>query len=249
MLARNDTTHSSSQGYEGAEVSSLIEANLSYASAIAAEVLRKLPSEVDRKDVQGWAKLGLVEAANSFDRTRGVQFKTFAYYRIKGAIYDGLRKMGWFPKSQYQQMRFEMSANEYFKDLSNDTPVVSSAEEQLQDLKNLTANLLSCYMLSLEVLPNEPVDQPELSIEDSIIRAQQSKNLRHSLSRLPEKNRQVLEYCYFEGLTFEQIGSKLGLSKSWVCRLHAKSLEMLREQLERDSQPRERLATFSGSIR
>lgn len=249
MLARNGVTHSSSPAYEGADVSSLIESNLSYANAIAAEVLRKLPSEVDRKDVQGWAKLGLVEAANSFDRTRGVQFKTFAYYRIKGAIYDGLRKMGWYPKGQYQQMRFEMSANEYLKDLSNDTPVVSSADAQLQDLKNLTGNLLSCYMLSLEVLPNEPVDQPELSIEDSIIRAQQSKNLRQALCRLPEKNRQVLEYCYFEDLTFEQIGSKLGLSKSWVCRLHAKSLEMLREQLERDSHPRERLATFSGSIR
>lgn len=249
MRARNGTTHSSSQGYEGAEVSSLIESNLSYANAIAAEALRKLPSEVDRKDVQGWAKLGLVEAANSFDRTRGVQFKTFAYYRIKGAIYDGLRKMGWYPKSQYHQMRFEMSANEYFKDHSNDTPIVSSTEEQLQDLKNLTANLLSCYMLSLEVLPNEPADRPEFSIEDAIIRAQQSKNLRRSLSQLPERNRHVLEACYFEGLTFEQIGQRLGLSKSWVCRLHAKSLEMLREQMEKDSKPRERLATFSGSIR
>ena len=80
--------------------------------------MRKLPPDLEKKDIQGWAELGLVEAANSFDPTRGVQFKTFAYYRIRGAIYDGLRKMGWYPKGQYRQMRFEMAANEYLKDVS-----------------------------------------------------------------------------------------------------------------------------------
>jgi len=251
MFSRNAATCSGGEGYSGADLSSLIESNLSYAQAIAAEVLRKLPPEVDRKDIQGWAKLGLVEAANSFDRTRGVQFKTFAYYRIKGAVYDGLRKMGWYPKGRYQQMRFEMHANEYFKDVSA-TPLPSgSADIQLHDLKALTGNLLSCYMLSLEVLPNEPVDHQEIGIEDAVIRTQQRSNLRRALARLPDKNRQVLEGCYFEGLTFEQIGQKLGLSKSWVCRLHSKSLEMLREQLEKESPSSvgRAAATFSVSIR
>lgn len=250
MLPRNTATCSSGEGYSGTDLSSLIEAHLSYAHAIAAEVLRKLPSEVDRKDIQGWARLGLVEAAGSFDRTRGVQFKTFAYYRIKGAIYDGLRKMGWYPKSQYQQMRFEMNANEYFKDLSANPLPSGSAETQLQDLKALTGNLMSCYMLSLEVLPNEPMDHSEVGIEDAVIRTQQRDNVRRALARLPEKNRRVLEQCYFDGLTFEEIGQRLGLSKSWVCRLHSKSLEMLREQLEKDSQgSTARAATFSVLIR
>ena len=88
-----------------AEADKLIEAHISISHAIAAEVIRKLPPDLERKDIQGSAELGLVEAANSFDRTRGVQFKTFAYYRIKGAIYDGLRKMGWYSKGVYQQMR------------------------------------------------------------------------------------------------------------------------------------------------
>jgi RNA polymerase sigma factor for flagellar operon FliA len=250
MLSRNTASCSGGEAYSRAELSSLIESNLSYAHAIAAEVLRKLPPEVDRKDIQGWAKLGLVEAASSFDRTRGVQFKTFAYYRIKGAIYDGLRKMGWYPKGQYQQLRFEIHANEYLKDLSATALPSGSADAQLQDLKSLTGNLLSCYMLSLEVLPNEPVDHHEIGVEDAVILTQQRANLRRALMRLPEKNRQVLEGCYFEGLTFEQIGKKLGLSKSWVCRLHSKSLEMIRELLEKESpNPAARAATFSVSIR
>jgi RNA polymerase sigma factor for flagellar operon FliA len=234
-----------------AETARLIEASLPYAHAIAAEVIRKLPLDLERKDIRGWAELGLVEAANSFDSTRGVQFKTFAYYRIKGAIYDGLRKMGWYPKGQYQQMRFEMAANEYMKDASGDPQHASSADTQLQNLKNTTANLVSCYMLSLDAAPQEPVDHNQVSAEELVLKSQQRNNVRQSLARLPEKNRRVLEQFYFEDLTLEEIGRKLGLSKSWVCRLHAKSLELLRKQLAHlmDSRGGRSPATFSRGVR
>src|SRR5262249_16726835 len=160
-----------------------------------------------------------------------VQFKTFAYYRIKGAIYDGLRKMGWYPKGQYQLMRFEMTANEYLRDVSADAPLPAPAEAQLSDLKELTGNLMICYMLSLQPMGEEPMDQKQVSAEDTVAIGEQTKNLKRSLLQLPEINRRVLEYCYYGGLTLEEIGRKLGLSRSWVCRLHAKSIAMLRKQL------------------
>lgn len=234
-----------------ADVAKLIELHLSYSHAIAAEVLRKLPPDLERKDIEGWAELGLVEAANSFDRTRGVQFKTFAYYRVKGAIYDGLRKMGWYPKGQYRQMRFEMAANEYLKDVSGDAPRTSSAEDQAQDMREIAANVATCYMLSLDSMAQEPEDHSKISAEERVVRDEQDRNLRTSLSQLPETNRRVLEHCYFQGLTLEETGRKLGLSKSWVCRLHAKSLEMLRKQLARVSGMRvePHPATFPGTVR
>jgi len=98
----------------------LIETYRSYSHAISAEVLRKYPS-VDRDDIIGAAELGLVEAANNFDPSRGVLFKTFAYYRIRGAIYDSLRKMGWFAKDP-ARMRFESGANEYLKNYADGRP-------------------------------------------------------------------------------------------------------------------------------
>jgi RNA polymerase sigma factor FliA len=233
-----------------AEIARLIEANIPYAHALAAEVVRKLPPDLERKDIQGWAELGLVEAANAFDATRGVQFKTFAYYRIKGAIYDGLRKMGWYPKAQYQQMRFEMAANEYMRDASGETPGAGTADAQLQDLKETTGNVMACYMLSLEAMPEEPVDSKQVSAEEIVVEAEQKRNIRWLLSKLPEINRVVLEGFYFGGLTLDQIGTKLGLSRSWVCRLHAKSLAMLRKQLlEPSPGPAISPATFPGTIR
>jgi len=255
MSAPNSAKHAnnSEHGYESARADStkLIEAHIGYSHAIAAEVIRKLPPDLERKDIQGWAELGLVEAANSFDPKRGVQFKTFAYYRIKGAIYDGLRKMGWYSKGQYHQMRFEMHANDYLADVSAEAARPSSAAAQLQDLKDTTANLVSCFMLSLEAMPQEPRDEKQVSAEEEVVRNQETRNLRTSLAQLPETNRRVLEFCYFEGLTLEETGRKLGLSKSWVCRLHAKSLEMLRQRLTRlttvgtNTSP----ATFPGPVR
>jgi RNA polymerase sigma factor FliA len=234
-----------------AEADRLIEAHVSYSHAIAAEVIRKLPPDLDKKDIQGWAELGLVEAAHSFDRSRGVQFKTFAYYRIKGAIYDGLRKMGWYSKGLYQQMRFEMHANEYLQDLSSEMPPPASAESELQDMKRVAGSVISCYMLSLEAMPQEPEDHSKLSAEEQALRNQENKNLRESLAQLPETNRRVLDYCYFQGLTLEETGRKMGLSKSWVCRLHAKSLELLRQQLTRLTSMRAHPspATFPGLVR
>jgi RNA polymerase sigma factor for flagellar operon FliA len=217
----------------GTNSARLVESHLRYAYAIASEVSRKLPPNLERHDIQGWAELGLVEAASSFDPKRGIQFKTFAYYRIKGAIYDGLRKMGWYPKGQYRKMRFEISANEYLKDAtSSESPTPLSAQAQWQDLKDVTANLLTSYMLSLDSIPHDPVDVKQVSAEETVSRSEQCDHLKRSLSRLPEKNRTVLELFYFEEMSLEAIGSKLGLSKSWVCRLHAKSLEMLRKLLD-----------------
>jgi RNA polymerase sigma factor for flagellar operon FliA len=254
MFPRNAASrpvHGEPAASVSAEVTRLIEANIPYAHALAAEVVRKLPPDLERKDIQGWAELGLVEAANAFDASRGVQFKTFAYYRIRGAIYDGLRKMGWYPKSQYQQMRFEMAANEYMKDASGEPPVTGSADAQLQDLKDTTGNLMTCYMLSLETLPEEPADQKQLSAEEMVVQAEQKRNIRWLLAKLPEINRTVLEGFYFGGLTLDQIGAKLGLSRSWVCRLHAKSLAMLRKQLADTStgSASHPPATFPGAIR
>src|SRR3981081_292827 len=94
----------------------LIESHLSYANAIAAEILKTLPSHVEKADLQAAAELGLTEAANSYDHRPGVQFKTFAYYRIRGAVYDAIRKATWFSRGQHQELAAQAAANEYMAD-------------------------------------------------------------------------------------------------------------------------------------
>jgi RNA polymerase sigma factor for flagellar operon FliA len=214
------------------DVDQLIHSYRSYAHAIAAEILYKLPSHIDKGDIVGSAELGLVQAAQSFDASRGVLFKTFAYYRIRGAIYDGLRKMAWFSKAQYEQYRFERAANEYLSDYSMTAVPQGTPEEEGEELKNIAGSLVSCYMLSLDQFPQQIGTPENMRGEDESQKMEQQEVLRQCLSQLPERNRQVMEFYYLQDLSMEQIGEKLGLSKSWVCRIHSKSLEMLRTALQ-----------------
>jgi RNA polymerase sigma factor for flagellar operon FliA len=208
----------------------LVESYRSYAHAIAAEVLRKLPPSVDRDDVRAAAELGLVEAARAFDPSRNVLFKTFAYYRIRGQIYDDLRKAGCL--SRQPAARFEAAANEYMKDYTGGPAAPASTADALAELQQLTFSIVSSYVLSLDSLMREvPDSQP--SPEQACAERETSRRVRAALAQMPSRNREVLEAYYFGDATLDDIGKKLGLSKSWVCRLHAKSLDMLRELLER----------------
>jgi len=222
----------------------LIETYRSYSHAISAEILKKLPSSVDRDDVIGAAELGLVEAAQNFDPSRGVLFKTFAYYRIRGAIYDALRKMGWFKGDA--KLRSEAGANEYLKDYTEAGAGEPAAPaEAAQELQQLTSAVLTSYMLSLDASNSEIADSKSTSAEDAVIERQAHGHLKEALAQLPENNRRLIEAYYFEDATLEEIGARLGLSKSWVCRLHAKSLDMLRARMSPTAEkPAGRVATL-----
>src|ERR671920_1408110 len=90
----------------------LIEQHRSYARALAHKVMRTLPPAVELSDLVAYGELGLVEAAERFDPRRGVAFATFAHYRIKGAIHDGLREMGVYSRPQSARVRWLANAND-----------------------------------------------------------------------------------------------------------------------------------------
>jgi RNA polymerase sigma factor FliA len=200
-------------------MTNLIESHISYAHAVAAELLVRFPAHVDRQDVRAAAEYGLVQAANAYDPSKGVAFTTFAYYRIRGAVFDLLRET-------IKSARFEAAANEYMIDYSAGGGVPSDAE-----VKTVATGIVASYFLSMEDL--SPASSSAEAPIDTLLRQEQKKGIRNALKTLPEKNRRVLEAYYFEDLTLDEIGKRLGLSKSWVSRMHAKGLEMLRPAVER----------------
>ncbi|MBV8478136.1 MAG: sigma-70 family RNA polymerase sigma factor [Acidobacteriaceae bacterium] len=204
-------------------MTNLIESHISYAHAVAAELLGRFPAHVDRSDVVAAAEYGLVQAANAYDPSKGVAFTTFAYYRIRGAVFDLLRET-------VKASRFEEAANEYMVDHSAGA---SAGAPSYAEMKNLASGIVASYFLSLGEPSSEPPLQSAEAPLDLLLRQEQQKGIRQALQALPEKNRMVLEAYYFEDLTLEEIGKRLGLSKSWVSRMHAKGLEMLRPAVER----------------
>lgn len=212
-----------------AQIHRLVETHRSYAHAIAAGVLKTLPGHVERSEIESAAELGLTEAAGSFDHRPGVQFKTFAYYRIRGAIYDAIRKATWFSRGQYRQVQAEAGVNEYFADAAAGPGATLPCE--LDELDRHVGAAVSCYMLSLDTSKVRAAADQSESAERRLLKSEQETALAAALERLPERNRTVLTAYYFEGRTLEDIGAEHGLSKSWTCRLHAKGIEMLRDSM------------------
>src|SRR6187200_2233471 len=68
-------------------------------------VVRELSLSVDLGDLRGWGHAGLLEAKQRFDASRGVRFSTFAYYRVRGAMLDGVRRQGWIKRSAYAKLK------------------------------------------------------------------------------------------------------------------------------------------------
>jgi RNA polymerase sigma factor for flagellar operon FliA len=208
----------------GRGIEGLAESHLDYAHAIAAEMLKTLPSTVDRADVESAAGFGLMQAAATYDPSRGVSFATFAYNRVRGAIYDDLRKI--------RANRFGESANTYMIDYSSAPPLTPDPDAEYREVKRITSHIVTSYLLSRDLSPREPVSPSMESPLELLLRKERHYHLREALTRLPEKNRKVIESYYFAGLSFSQIGRDLGLSESSAWRIHAKSLEMIRAVLE-----------------
>lgn len=213
----------------------MVEQYLPYASSIASKVMQTLSSSVDYDDVMCYARLGLLEAARKFDTTMNVDFKTFSYYRIKGAIYDGLRKTGWIPRSLYARIKFEQATNEYLQYMAEKTgPTARVAEDELSEIYDTVNSLASIYVISVDATEEgmELEDKKSKDIEQSAEFQQIKQYMKESIESLPDKERKLVKMYYFQNKTLEEAGEQLGLSKSWTSRLHARALEILFKKIK-----------------
>lgn len=208
----------------------IIDQYMPYASSIASRVAKSLSLSSEYEDIICSARLGLLEAAKRYDESQNVDFRTFAYYRIKGAIFDGLRKSGWLPRSVYSRLKFEEASNEYLQFVSENAKNSKEASDASiePDLSSTVNTLASIYIISLDA--NEDLDVEDTSQEDLEKRAefhQIRAHMRDAIVSLPPKEKQLIMMYYFQNRTLEEAGEKLELSKSWVSRLHARALELL----------------------
>jgi len=219
----------------------IIEQYMPYAASIANRVCQSLSSSVDHEDVLCNARLGLLEAAKRFDGRADVDFRTFAYYRIKGAIYDGLRRSSWLPRTLYAKIKFEEAANEYLQNKSLQCKQMEEKKTKKggQNDKVVTEtvnSLASIYIISLDAGENNDVEDTDgLDVEHRIEFMQIRRHMRDAIGTLPEKEKQLIMMYYFQNRTLEEVGEHLKLSKSWTSRLHARALEILFKRMRNRS--------------
>ncbi|MFO0622908.1 MAG: sigma-70 family RNA polymerase sigma factor [Polyangia bacterium] len=215
----------------------LVDDHIPFVRSIARKLREQVPM-VEFDDLVGFGMQGLLEAAQRYDDRHGVAFTTFAYYRVRGAMFDGLRSMGWLPRSEYARVRFEEKANSYIQSQAERPAEPGSqnqVEERVKDLASALGGIAAVFVTMLDQrdeqqLPDERPPPPEL-----IERQQMARRVRRVMQRLPDKERFLIEQYYYHDQTLEQVGASMGLSKSWTSRLHARALALLREELDAES--------------
>ena len=198
--------------------------------SIAWKIHQKLPRSIDLDDLIGYGQLGLAEAARDFDQTRGIQFTTYAYYRVRGAVLDGLSSMSWFSRADYNRGRYEQAANDVLKNSSAESAVTEEVDWFTQTTRSLSA----AYVLTHLSGENSEDIVDHSSPADASEAADLKRVVGKLLETLPEQESGLLRSIYFEGLSIKAAGEKIGISKAWASRLHARILDHLSLQLSED---------------
>lgn len=200
----------------------LIEQYGSFVRSIARQVKKSVSPRIELDDLIAYGMTGLLEAAERFDPKQGANFTTFSYYRVKGAIYDGLRGMGWVNRNEYQKIRLGEQANAYLENAST----VKSGE--LEDLASQVSSLVTIFVTSLEGLERQDFEDTKIQAQDErLLELELKQTLQKALVRLPKADLELIKLYYFQNLSLEEVGQKIGLSKSWTCRKHAQVIEKL----------------------
>jgi RNA polymerase sigma factor for flagellar operon FliA len=215
----------------------LVFAHQGLVKAIARGIYRSFPSFIEIDDLIGYGQLGLAQAAQDFDPERGIQFSTFAYYRIRGAILDGANQMSWLKRTTVAGSAYDRMASDVLATDAGDDAAAAAPSRDATWLSGVGGKLAMVFFLSQageEGEANVEVadQQTEMPLE-SLLDDELKESLRQAIDELPADARQLIRGAYFEGKTLKDAGEELGISKAWASRLHARALEQLARGLKR----------------
>jgi RNA polymerase sigma factor FliA len=212
-----------------------------YVRSLASQVRKQFNAQFEMDELMAWGQIGLLEAAERFDPRVGANFLTFAHYRIKGAIFDGLRKMGVLKGGSAER------ANAYMGNLADrDVGGGSSVDDDVREISAAVTGLAMVFATSLEGTEGLQVSDDQLPADERIELEQMRRRVRAAIEKLPEKERKLLQGYYFQNKTLEEAGAEIGQSKSWASRLHARAVERLKQLLEEEPDNSDERRTDNG---
>jgi len=207
--------------------SRLVEHYMPLARIIAAKLYGlRFDATSSFDDYLQYARVGLIEAVDRYDVSRNTSFETFSSYRIRGAILNGITHNS---EAAAQMAFWRERGQERLASLRDNLRTVPD-DAELTDLVDLTVELALGLILddaAIGAVDESPSTNPYAAAEF----AQLTQRIRELVSKLPDREREIIESHYYEHHEFQWLADKLGLSKGRVSQLHARALGRLRELL------------------
>lgn len=193
-------------------------------------------SVIEEKDLYQYGMIGLLDALEKFDFSKGVKFETYAVIRIRGTIRDELRKLDWVPRSVRKKAREAQLIIDRAEQIINCGDSASDeTEAMLQgvDTQSLIANTTVIEKINLHDTGDEGIDIATDEFEADpfeVLRTEEEKDrIINSILQLPQRECDVITLYYYENLTFADIGKIMKISESRVYQIHSKVLSELRK--------------------
>jgi RNA polymerase sigma factor FliA len=212
---------------------------------LARRIHERLPQHVDIEDLVSAGVVGLMDAFAKFDPQKKVQFRSYAQFRVRGAILDSLRTLDWSPRDLRRKGR---AAEEAVRVLTSrlgrspgESEIAAEMGLSLEEYQGLLGDLKGLEIGTLHIEHNEDSGEEELAYipgrpeEDPLfccLRGELQEKLSEAIERLPDRERLVMTLYYFEELTMREIGLALGVVESRVSQIHASAVVHMRVALQ-----------------
>ncbi len=212
---------------------------------VAQRIASRLPSNIDIEDLISSGVIGLMDAIDKYDPSRDNKFKTYAEFRIRGAILDELRSQDWVPRSVRDKAkrldRMAADLEQKFGRKPTDDELSQALGMPIEEFFDMNAKVKGVQLLSIDDFGGTNGSSDRRSLLESLENPN-SKNpfaqlrnasardiLRKHIEELPEKQKLVLQLYYFEDLNLKEIGRILEVTESRVSQLHTQAIEKLKK--------------------
>lgn len=221
-----------------------VVAGLPFVESLARRVAASMPHSIDLGDLIQDGMIGLIDAANRFDESRGIKFETFAERRVRGAMIDALRREAWPRGVRRQRRELEAAREQLRRELGVEPSLADLAAKVGSDETRLGRTIVRIHTiestspvsagdhldsatLPAVLVPSEP-PAPDRAYEVNEVRSR----IRRAVAALPPRERRVISLYYFGEVTMKQIGCEIGVNESRVSQLHARAIQRLRKSLD-----------------
>jgi RNA polymerase sigma factor FliA len=218
----------------------LVQRHLPLVRTVVGRLAMNLPTHVDVDDLYSAGLVGLLNAVRNFDPNGGSAFESYARVRIRGAIFDELRRLDWVPRSVHEKARrVQAVINELEQangELPGDEEMARALKLSLPGYHDLLEEIRPATFICLDATPPGREEDGDGSRHDSIADDRQPDPLEctarrevagliaERIARLPEMQRKVLGLYYFEDMRLREIAEAVGVTESRICQIHSQAI-------------------------
>jgi RNA polymerase sigma factor for flagellar operon FliA len=223
------------------EVLERFHGTLGLVEIVARQVRRTAGPGVELDDLVSYGREGLLDAARRFDASRGVPFRAYANFRVRGAVIDGVRASARLPRRVHERLRALDAAQRVSEGAAEDRlgappppGTRADAERALDTHLAAMATAMAVGLLAQSAIGEEgeltSIDT-RASPEEAVSEAELFAEVRRAIETLPAQEAELVRRHYLLGERFDLVAADLGLSKSWASRLHTRAVGRLAKRL------------------